>query len=336
LKAYFLALDAGTGSGRAVIYDDSGQISGIGQREWLHPPAPGVPGGLDFSAEDNGVLLDEVTREAIQNAGINASQIKAVSTTSMREGTVWADADGKVLWACPNIDSRATAEAQQLTDAGIADKIFDIAGDWVSITTAARVKWLEAHRPDIIKNVRHFGLISDWAATRLTGEYFTEPSAGSSTGLFDLAKRSWSDELFSLLGLDSSVCPTVVESGEPIGAVTTVAAARTGLLRGTPVVAGGGDTQLALVGLGRRAGDSTLVGGTFWQMTQLLDQPLIDSNRGPRTLCHARPDEWMIEGIGFLSGFSLRWLSFGDQTSNHRGSLVRVAPNELRFVAGMG
>lgn len=318
MKAFFLALDAGTGSGRAVIYDDTGAIAGIGQQEWLHPPAPGVPGGLDFDAEENGRILDKATREAIAAAGISAEAIKAVSTTSMREGTVWFDGDGQVLWACPNIDSRASAEAQELTDSGTSDKIFDIAGDWVSITTAARIKWIEANQPDILKRARHFGLISDWAATRLTGEYFTEPSAGSSTGLFDLSKRGWSDEIFDLLGLDKSVCPRVVESGEQIGSVTRAAAERSGLAEATPVFAGGGDTQLALVGLGRRAGQSTLVGGTFWQMTQLLDRPLIDASRGPRTLCHARPGEWMIEGIGFLSGFSLRWLrdAFFDGSSD--------------------
>ncbi len=323
MAAYFLALDAGTGSGRAVIYDEHGREVGIGQKEWVHVGDPAIPGALDFDCMANGKLLDEVTRAALFSAGIDGRQIKAVATTSMREGTVWFGADGEVLWACPNTDSRATAESDALTADGSAARIFEIAGDWVSITTPARVKWMARNRPDILDRTRHIGLISDWAATRLTGNYFTEPSAGSSTGLFDLSRRNWSDELFSLLELDKSIFPEVSESGEQIGVVGKAAAERTGLPEGTPVIAGGGDTQLALVGLGRRVGDSTLVGGTFWQMTQLLDRPIIDPARGPRTLCHARPGQWMIEGIGFLTGFSMRWLRdmfFEADASRGRGA----------------
>jgi autoinducer 2 (AI-2) kinase len=178
----------------------------------------------------------------------------------------------------------------------------------VSITAPARLRWVQKHHPDIAARTRKLGLISDWLATRLTGEYATEPTAGSSTALFDLATRRWSDELLGLIGIDAAIVPPVVEPGTVIGHVTAEAAARSGLAPGTPVVAGGGDTQLALVGLGRKAGDATLVGGSFWQMTMLADRPLIDPARGPRTLCHARPGEWMVEGIGFLTGFSLRWL----------------------------
>ena len=305
---YFLALDAGSGSGRAVVFDAAGRQVGVGQREWIHRGDPAFPGALDFDCTANGTLLDDVTRAAISAAGIKPSEIKAISTTSMREGSVWFDVDGNALWACPNIDSRAVVEAAELAKDGSAAKIFEIAGDWVSITTAARVRWIARHRPDILKRTAKIGMISDWAAMRLTGRLVTEPSAGSSTGLFDLSRRSWSEDLFDLLGLDRAICPDVVESGEVTGAVTKAAAERTGLVAGTPVVAGGGDTQLALIGLGRKVGDSTLVGGTFWQMTQVIDRPIIDPGRGPRTLCHARPDQWMIEGIGFLTGHSLRWL----------------------------
>ncbi len=305
---YVLAIDAGTGSGRAIVYGTDGSIAGLAQEEWSHPAAPGAPGGLDFDTAANGPLIDRVIGQAIAKAGLSPTDIAAVSTTSMREGVVLYDADGAVLWACPNVDSRAQVEAQELVDAGIAERIFAVAGDWVSITAPARLRWVQKHHPDIAARTRKLGLISDWLATRLTGEYATEPTAGSSTALFDLATRRWSDELLGLIGIDAAIMPAVVEPGTVIGRVTAEAAARSGLAPGTPVVAGGGDTQLALVGLGRKAGDATLVGGSFWQMTMLADRPLVDPARGPRTLCYARPGEWMVEGIGFLTGFSLRWL----------------------------
>lgn len=308
MNRYVVALDAGTGSGRAIVYNLAGEICGKAQQEWVHPPVPGVPGSLDFDAVRNGDLMDRVMAGAIKAANIDAGSVIAVAATSMREGMVLYDESGKELWACPNVDSRARAEAALLRDQGLADRIFDIGGDWVSITAPARFMWLNRNRPDIMQRTRRIGLISDWLVTRLTGEYATEPSAGSSTALFDLSTRNWSDELIASLGLDRAIFPTVVESGTAVGKVTNSAAARTGLKVGTPVVAGGGDTQLALLGLGRKPGDATLIGGSFWQMTVIADRPLIDPKRGPRTLCHARPGEWMVEGIGFLSGFSLRWL----------------------------
>lgn len=308
MARHVMAIDAGTGSGRAIIHDLRGSPVGLAQEEWTHPAVAGVPGALDFDTKANGDLVDRIVGRAIAEAGIPASDIAAVSTTSMREGVVLYDADGTVLWACPNVDARAQVEARELVEAGIADRIFDIGGDWVSITSPARLRWVQKHHPEIMARTRHMGLVSDWLASRLTGDYATEPSAGSSTALFDVARRAWSADLLAAIGLRADVVPPVVEAGTRIGRVTRAAADRSGLAAGTPVIAGGADTQLALLGLGRRAGDATLVGGSFWQTTMLSDRPLIDADRGPRTLCHVRPGEWMVEGIGFLTGFSLRWL----------------------------
>ncbi|QDZ09508.1 hypothetical protein FPZ08_01350 [Devosia ginsengisoli] len=307
MQPVVMAIDAGTGSCRCLLFNLKGEEVASASAEWTHPAAPGAAGGFDFDTNANGRLLDSVIKRCLASYGGTPGDIKAISSTSMREGVVLYDKAGEVLWACPNIDARASVEAEALVQEGLADLIFDTAGDWVSITTPARLKWLEAHRPDILERTVKFGMISDWAATRLTGEYFTEPSAGSSTALFDLSSRTWSHDLFGRLGLDIAITPTVVESGSPVGAVTAAAAERTGLLAGTPVIAGGGDTQLGLLGLKRGRFDATLFGGSFWQMTTLLDHPLVDPARGPRTLCHAAPGLWMVEGIGFLSGLSLRW-----------------------------
>ncbi|MFG6589364.1 FGGY family carbohydrate kinase [Sulfitobacter sp. MOLA879] len=307
-KRHVMAIDAGTGSGRAIVYDLTGAVIGSAQEEWVHPIAPGVPGGLDFDTANNGALIDRVIRAAIADAELTAADIAAVSTTSMREGFVLYDAGGEVLWACPNIDGRARAEADKLTRAEVSDQVFRIGGDWVSLTAPARLLWLRENTPEVIERASHMGMLSDWMATRLTGAYCTDPSAGSSSALFDLQARNWSDTLFEATNLDRAIAPRVVEAGEVVGQVTASAAARSGLREGTPVVAGGADTQLALLGLGRMAGQATLVGGSFWQMTVLTDRPLIDPGRAPRTLCHVRPGEWMTEGIGFLSGFALRWL----------------------------
>jgi autoinducer 2 (AI-2) kinase len=142
---------------------------------------------------------------------------------------------------------------------------------------------------------------------RLTGQHVTEPSCGSSSGMFTLASRRWSQSIPAMCGLPATVLPPVVDPGTVIGEVTPVAAELTGLRPGTPVTAGGADTQLGLLGAGAERDEYTVVAGTFWQNTVLLAEPLIDPEVRLRTLCHVVPGEWMLEGIGFYCGMSMRW-----------------------------
>ncbi len=99
----------------------------------------------------------------------------------MREGFVLYDAAGRELWACPNTDGRARAEADELVAEGVADEVYRTAGDWVSITAPARLRWIARHQPDLFAQARHLGMLSDWVTTRLTGEFVTEPTSGSSS-----------------------------------------------------------------------------------------------------------------------------------------------------------
>lgn len=303
-----LALDAGTGSIRAVVFDTAGRQLAIAQREYVHPPVPGVPGGMSFETAAAWDLACTCIREVVAAVG-GAERIAAVSATSMREGMVLYDADGNELWACPNADARAGREIEELIATGDADRIYETAGDWVAITAPPRLRWLARHEPELVARVRHLTMISDWLINKVSGRYVTEPTVGSSSALFDLRERTWSRELVDRCGLDPDVLPPVVEPGTVVGNVTAAAAARTGLREGTPVVAGGADTQLGLIGLGvTEPGSCVLLGGTFWQTTVALDQPVIDPDKRLRTLCHVLPEQWMIEGIGFWCGLAMRWV----------------------------
>ncbi len=322
-----LAIDLGTGSCRAALFDPSGRQVAIGQREYVHAPEPGVPGSQTFDTTAVWALLGSCIREALgkaaaagaggqsASAGIAASaaaRVAAVAATSMREGMVLYDAAGRELWACPNVDSRAGEQAVELVRSGAAQRIFDLAGDWVAITSPARFRWIAERRPEVLAATAHVGMLGDWVATRLCGSFVTDPSLGSSSGMFDLAKRDWSPEIVSLCGLDPAIVPPVREPGSVIGEVSARAAEETGLRPGTPVVLGGADTQMALTGIGvRQPGRLSIVGGTFWQTTQLSDEPVIDPEARLRTLCHSTPDRWMIEGIGFYCGMVMRWFRDG-------------------------
>ena len=304
---YLLAVDAGTGSCRALLFTEAGEQVAVSLREWAHREPPGVPGGQDFDVEANWQAITACIRDALRLAGATGDQVAGVAATSMREGIVLYDADGTELWACPNVDSRAAREAEELIDEGAADRIFAQAGDWVSITSPARLRWLARHRPDLLHRVHSLGMLSDWIVWRLARVHVTEPSCGSSSGMFSLPRRTWSVEIAEICGLPPEVLPEVADPGTVVGAVTAEAAEQTGLRAGTPVAAGGADTQLGLLGAGVRAGEFTVLAGTFWQNTILTTRPLIDPQARLRTLCHVTPGEWMLEGIGFYCGMAMRW-----------------------------
>ena len=305
-----LAIDAGTGSCRAVLFDTHGHQLAIGQREYSHHELPGAPGSQVFDTATNWDLICACTREVL--AGVRPDAVKAVSATSMREGMVLYDDRGREIWACPNVDGRAGVEATELVRSGAAQDIYERAGDWVAITAPARFLWIARHEPDVFGSIAHMGMLGDWILTRLTGEFVTDPSLGSSSGMFELAQRTWSEHVLGLCGLDPAVFPPVLDPGTVIGGVTDVAAEQTGIPSGTPVAVGGADTQLSLLGIGvTQPGRLTVVGGSFWQCTVVLDVPLIDPSARLRTLCHTDGERWMMEGIGFWCGIVMRWFRDG-------------------------
>ncbi len=307
-----LAIDVGTGSCRAVLFDTKGNQLAAGQREYVHPAVQGVPGSQNFDTATNWRLICDCIREALIAATAAPASVAAVAATSMREGMVLYGPDDTEIWACPNIDSRAADEARELVSSGAAQEIYAHAGDWVAITAPARFLWLARRQPEILEATKRMGMLADWVTTRLCGEFSTEASIGSSSGMFELSKRQWSDKIIDLCGLDGRIFPPVVEAGSVVGAVTPQAAYHTGLRAGTPVVAAGADTQLALVGLGTAdPSRATIVGGSHWQLTTVLDAPVIDPQARLRTLCHTIPDRWMIEGIGFACGLVMRWFRDG-------------------------
>ncbi|MGA8454182.1 MAG: autoinducer-2 kinase, partial [Streptosporangiaceae bacterium] len=306
-KRLLLAIDAGTGSCRALLFTPEGEQVAVSLREWTHHEPPGVPGGQDFDTHANWLLITACIRDAMSQAGATGDEVAGVAATSMREGIVLYDRAGAEIWACPNVDSRAAREAEELIAEGSADKIYAEAGDWVAITSPARLRWLAAHRPDIFGAISGLSMLSDWIVYRLSGVQVTEPSCGSSSGMFRLSARDWSGQIAQICRISPDVLPEVVDPGTVVGAVTAAAAEQTGLRAGTPVVAGGADTQAGLLGAGVREAEFTVLAGTFWQNTVLVDKPLIDPQIRLRTLCHTSPGEWMLEGIGFYCGMAMRW-----------------------------
>lgn len=309
---YITCIDVGTGSGRTIILDLDGNQISVSQREWLPKADPRYTGSQDFDTVEAWQLLRETLNESFKKANIDPSQVAAVTATSMREGIVLYNKNKDVIWACPNADARATDEAVEMIKKDLARPIYKIGGDWLSLISPPRLWWIRNHMPEVYDEIAHMNMLSDWVLFKLSGELVTDPSIGSSSGIFNLSRRKWSTELTELANLPKDIYAPVFECGTVIGEVTKEAAAETGLLEGTPVVTGGADTQLAMVGVGAIRPDMyTVCGGTFWQTTVVADKLLIDPEFRLRTLCHVVPGQWIIEGIGFYHGFTMRWFREG-------------------------
>ncbi|WP_058914273.1 autoinducer-2 kinase [Entomohabitans teleogrylli] len=308
---YLMALDAGTGSVRAVIFDLEGNQLATGQAEWQHLAVPDVPGSMEFDLVNNWRLACQCIRQALHEAAIAPQAIAAVAACSMREGIVIYDSDGQPIWACANVDARAAREVSELKalyDNTFENEVYRCSGQTLALSAMPRLLWLAHHRPDIYRRAATVTMISDWLAYMLSGELAVDPSNAGTTGLLDLVSRDWKRGLLEMAGLRSDILSPVKETGTPLGAVSADAAQQCGLRAGTPVVVGGGDVQLGCLGLGVvRPAQTAVLGGTFWQQVVNLPQPVTDPAMNVRINPHVIPGMVQSESISFFTGLTMRW-----------------------------
>ncbi|MDI8745268.1 autoinducer-2 kinase, partial [Salmonella enterica subsp. enterica serovar Montevideo] len=308
---YLMALDAGTGSVRAVIFDLQGKQIAVGQAEWQHLAVPDVPGSMEFDLAKNWQLACQCIRQALQKAAIPATAIAAVSACSMREGIVIYDSNGEPIWACANVDARAAhevSELKELHDNTFEEEVYRCSGQTLALSAIPRLLWLAHHRPDIYHRASTVTMISDWMAFMLSGELAVDPSNAGTTGLLDLVTRNWKRSLLQMAGLRSDILSPVKETGTLLGHISQKAAEQCDLQAGTPVIVGGGDVQLGCLGLGVvRPAQTAVLGGTFWQQVVNLPTPVTDPNMNVRINPHVIPGMVQTESISFFTGLTMRW-----------------------------
>ena len=306
---HLLALDAGTGSGRAVLFDANGQQLAAASREWTHRSEPQYPGSMTFDRDHNWQLLVACIREVLDQ--VPQANVVGVSTTSMREGIALYDAAGQELWACANVDARAIQEVRDLRqqDPELEYRLYLRSGQTFALGAAPRLLWLRRHEPELYDRTAYVAMLSDWVATRLGAPIMVDPSNGGTTGLFSLDSRRWDPAIAEACGLRTDLLRApVAEAGTVIGQVSAQAAEATGLKQGTPIVMGGGDAQLGTIGVGAvEPGQAAVFGGSFWQQEVNLDRPLADESGRIRMNFHAVPDLWQAEAIVFFPGIAVRW-----------------------------
>lgn len=308
-RRFFMALDVGTGAGRAVLVDVEGREIYSGYQEWTFDyPPDAQPGGVSFDPNRFWQVLGSASRQAMAKAGISADQVVGVSSTSLREGFVLLDKQGKEIWAVPNRDARAWAEAPVIGEQ-YGPAMYEASGHWPSAGMAPpRFAWLQRHQPHIIEQAVKLLMINDWVLYKLSGELACEPTNGAETCLLDIRTHTWRDDLIRACGVSPDLFPPVLSCGTLLGKVTQAAAEVTGLRVGTPVVVGGADTQCGVLGSGlQAAGQVCAVAGTTTPNQMVLQEAVIDSKRRTWSAPYCIPGYWVLESNAGATGIVQRW-----------------------------
>ena len=179
-EKYLLAMDAGTGSVRAVIFAVDGTQVGVVQKEWTHREDPRWPGSMDFDWEHNWELASSCVREVLAKTGVAPEAIAAVSTTCMREGILLYDAEGSEIWACANVDARSDDEVGQLIamNPDLEREIYLESGQTYALGALPRLLWVKNKMPEVYERTARIGMFNDWLIYKLTGVFKTEASNG--------------------------------------------------------------------------------------------------------------------------------------------------------------
>jgi sugar (pentulose or hexulose) kinase len=332
----FVALDAGTGGGKCVIFDAAGHILGVHREPWSYEVRtnPDLPFVKEFSFDAPAFwgILSRCVRTALAQADLTPAAIEGVAATSQREGCVFLNAGREEVYAGPNLDGRGFSEALEVLST-LGERLYRITGHSAPfIFPLVRYLWFRKHASE---RVAHLLMINDWITYRLCGELTAEPSNATESMLFDLEQRCWSEEILSTFNIPRGILPTIRSPGERVGSITKAAAAATGLLAGTPVFVGGADTQCSLLGAGALEPPMTAATlGTTSPMQTVLDRVVFDDQGTLWAGCHVIPDRWVLESNIGDTGDAYLWLL--DLVSGGRPRDEAYALGEQLASAGIG
>ena len=303
---FVVGIDTSTTATKAIVVDESGVVVGTGISEYGYE----TPQAL--WSEQDPQLWWTATTEAIRMAiaGLDPAGIRAVGLTGQMHGLVLLDDHDNVLR--PAIlwnDQRTAAECDAIREAVGADRLVQITGnDALTGFTAPKLLWVREHEPEVYDKVARLTLPKDYVRLRLTGDHATDRAGGGGTHLFDLASRDWAEEILAALEIAPSLLPGTHEGSEITGSITPDAAAATGLMEGTPVVAGGGDQAASAVGTGAvDPGVVTVSVGTSGVVFAATDRPLFEPAGRVHAFPHAVPERWHLMGVMLSAAGSYRW-----------------------------
>lgn len=307
-KSLFLGLDVSTTSSKALLIDERGTVIAVASSP--HTLQTPRPRWSEQDPEEWWQAVSASIRGALEKASIRGDSIKAIGLTGQMHGLVMLDGSGHVLR--PAIlwnDQRTQMQCDEIHRRIGREHFIQITGN-VALPgfTAPKILWVAENEPEIYQRARHVLLPKDFVRYRLTGEYAMDKADGAGTVLFDLKKRTWSPEVIATLGINPAWMPPTFEGPEITGQVTAAAAQGTGLKRGIPVVAGGGDQAAQAVGVGAvEPGVVALTVGTSGVVFAPTLSALIEPEGRLHAFCHAVPGMWHLMGVMLSAAGSLDW-----------------------------
>jgi len=307
--SYLMGVDLGTSGVKAMIIDYEGNAETVSHVEY----------GIDIPFEGYAEQRPEAwwkaavsaIKSVLEKSGVQARDIKGVGLSGQMHGAVLINKNldpvrPAIIWC----DRRSKAQVDEINDKIGRERLGRLALNPVATGfQTASMLWIKEREPSSFSAAYKVILPKDYIRLKLTGTLGTDITDASGTLAFDTASLKWSDEIIGTLGLDMEKYPPCNAPQDPAGEVTREAASETGLMKGTPVVYGGGDQPMQAVGNGIISpGVVSSTIGTGGQIFTPVDKPLYDKELRTHTFCSALPGVWSIMGASLSAGLSLRWL----------------------------
>jgi len=306
MRQYLLAHDLGTSGNKATLYSLDGSLvkSTVGSYG-LHT----LPnGGAEQLADDWWQAVCTTTRDLI--SCVPDGEIVAVSFSGQMSGCLCVDEEGNplhpaLIWADMRSGSQAAALRKNISDSDFYRTTGHRLSSSYSVT---KLMWLRDHAPEVYQKTFRMLNAKDYILLKLTGNFVTEPSDASSTGMLDLDSLRWSDKILDAAELDRTKLPDILRSVDLGGTVTKDAAHATGLKEGTPVICGGGDGCCAAIGTGIvREGIANCCLGTSSWISLASSTPIYSNDRTTFTFAHIVPGQYLPCGTMQTGGGSWGW-----------------------------
>ncbi len=319
MTKHIIALDIGTQSARAAVITQGGTIIGIEQvSHEVDSPRPG------WAQQQPAVWWEETCRAirtVIRRTGIDSPSIAAVAACGQMHGPVGVDEAGSITteWVQLWCDKRSQEQCVRLRAARNEEELARVTGNvanpaWVAL----KVRWVKDNQPEAYERARWFLVPKDFINYRLTGVAATDPSEASGSFLWDCRIGAYSRQVAEAIGVDVDRFAPVSASHEVIGQVTDDAAGASGLPAGIPVVAGGGDFPVSMLGFGI-VGEALASDVTGSSSLFALHTPVPLIHPGIQNLRHV-VDGWIPFTLLDCGGLSVTWCR--DLLSSARGREV--------------
>ncbi|MBI9048779.1 MAG: hypothetical protein JEZ00_05155 [Anaerolineaceae bacterium] len=315
LKKYLIGVDLGTSSTKAALYGIDGKlISDAAIEIPLHYPKPGV---VEQDNEDFYRSAQQTVKSCIQSSGIDPKEIAAIAFDSQMAGIGLIDEDFSPV---TRFDSWLDMRCQpyiELMEKRAGNQITQLTGCPPTCDHGPKMLWWKHEQPDIYNRTAKFVMPGTYVAGKIAGlkadQAFIDHTYIHFSGFSDAQKGVWSDKLCALFELDKDKLPHIVDPCDIIGEVSDQAAKEFGLVPGTPIAAGAGDTAANALGAGIvRPGMLFDVAGTAAVLAGCTDKFVADTkNRALLTMRSVIPGLW--NPLAYIGGGGLALSWFRDQ-----------------------